>query len=76
MQRHGAKETDTQPGSFLFGAAMAENIGAVTTFGTHMIAHILHDAEDGNAGFLEHVQPLAGINQSQILWRRNNDGAS
>ena len=40
-----------------------------------MDRHVLDDADDGNAHFLEHLEPLARIDQRDVLRRRDDHRA-
>src|SRR5438309_8071050 len=48
---------------------LAEDVFLVTALGADMGAHVLHDPEDGNADFLEHLEALACIDERDVLGR-------
>src|SRR3546814_5332582 len=54
---------------------MAENIVAGTGIRRQEIAHILDDAEERHLDLAEHGDRLAGVDQGEILRRRDDHGA-
>ena len=54
---------------------MREDIRARAALRTKEITHILDDAENGHFGLLKHRHPAAGVDQRQILRRRDDDCA-
>jgi len=56
-------------------AAMVEDIGALAAMGAAEIAHILDDPEDRHVDLAEHVETLAGVEQGDVLRRRDDDRA-
>ena len=51
---------------------MAENVAFVPAMGTNEGAHVFDDAQDRNLGLAEHRQPLARVDQRDVL-RGGND---
>lgn len=50
----------------------AEDVLFMTALAADMQAHVLDDPEHRHVDFLEHAQPLASIQQRQVLRRSNN----
>ena len=53
---------------------MAEDLVALAVVADE-VAHVLDDAEHRHAHLAEHLQPLAGVDQADVLRRRDDDGA-
>ena len=52
---------------------MSEDVGTFAAFRAEEVAHVLDDAEDRNFDALEHRYAFAGIDQRQVLRRRDDD---
>ncbi len=59
----------------LAGAAVAEDLAAPAAMRAQEIAHVLDDAEHRHVDLLEHVQPLARVDEGDVLRRRDDDRA-
>ena len=57
----------------LLAAAVAEDLVALAVVADE-IAHVLDDAQHRHAHLAEHLQPLAGVDQADVLRRRDDDG--
>jgi hypothetical protein len=60
---------------FQLGAAMTEDVRALPALWTDECAHVLDDSQHGHVDLAEHAEALAGIDQRQILRRRDDDGS-
>ena len=74
-KRHFAEKRRADPCGFVTGAAVTEDIVPTAAIGADEVAHVLDDAEHRHADLVEHVEPLAGIDQRQILRRRHDHRA-
>src|SRR5438552_17974495 len=59
VERKLTQELDAVVLAHLEPAALAEDVLLVTALAADMEAHVLDDAEDGNADLLEHLEALA-----------------
>src|SRR5690349_11582405 len=75
IKRHLAEERPTKAPSLLARSAMTKYLMTLAAFAANEIAHILDDAENRHADLAKHSETLAGIDQRQILRRRDDHGA-
>ena len=73
MERQGAKEWHAKTLSLVTRPAMTEDVGAMPAFWAKEVAHVLDDAEHRHIHALEHVKPLARIDEREVLRRRDDD---
>src|SRR5437764_309873 len=70
IERQRAEKRHVVFAAHLFGAAFAEDVFGVTAVRADVDRHVFDDADDGYAHLLEHLQPLARIDQRDVLRRR------
>ncbi len=75
VQRQAAEIIHLEIKAHSLAAARAEDVLDMAAVGAHMHRHVLDDAENGHAHFLEHLQAFARIEQSDVLRRGDDDGA-
>src|SRR6266702_7643677 len=61
VERQGPEQLGAVLPAHALGAALPEDVLLVTAVRADVRAHVLDDAEDGNADFLEHLEALAGV---------------
>src|SRR3569832_198323 len=66
-QRQRAEEIDAVLGAHLLTAALAEDRFRMAAVGADVRTHVLDDAENRDADLLEHLQPLARVEQRDVL---------
>ena len=76
MQRNAAQERDLHGCRRLLGAAVGEDLGAFAAFRTCEPAHVLDETENRHVDAAEHVQPLARIDERDVLRRGHDDCAT
>ncbi len=57
------------------GTARAEDVALVPALRADVKRHVLDDAEDRDADLLEHLEPLLGVDQRDVLRRGDDDSA-
>src|SRR5713226_2161114 len=65
----GSAPSSSVPYSSHMRSALPEDMFLVTALGADVGAHVLHDPEDGNADFLEHLEALACVDERDVLGR-------
>src|SRR5215510_1637445 len=75
VQRHLAEEGYAKAFRLMPRPTVRKNIGSCAATRAKEITHILNNAEHGNIHAFEHRNPAPCIDQSQILWRRDNHRA-
>src|SRR5271166_1629205 len=70
-----AQERNTEPGGFPFTAATAKNIVALVVRRAQEIAHVLNQSKDSYVHTGKHGCRLARINERDLLWGGDDDGA-
>src|SRR5712671_8094346 len=75
VERHLAEKLGAEPLGLQAGAAMAEDLAAAAAMRAQEIAHVLDDAEHRHVDLAEHVEPLARIEQGDVLRGRDDDRA-
>ena len=73
VERQRAEHLDLVVLGHPVAAAGTENGFGVAALGADVDAHVLDDAEDGNADFLEHLEALPRIEQGDVLRRGDDD---
>src|SRR5215472_13180643 len=73
VERHLAEKLGAEPFGLMTGAAVTEDLAAAAAVRTQEIAHVLDDAEHRHVDLLEHVEPLAGVQERNVLRGRDND---
>src|SRR6266571_1375220 len=75
VERQGPEQLGAVLPAHTLGAALPEDVLLVTAVRADVRAHVLDDAEDGNADFLEHLEALAGVDERDVLGRGDDHGA-
>jgi len=66
VERHLAEKLGAEPLGLQAGAAVAEDLAATSAMRAQEIAHVLDDPEHRHVDLLEHVEPLAGVEQGDV----------
>ena len=72
VERQPAQERHVVVAAHLLRAALAEDVLGVPAVRADVDAHVLDDADDRDADLLEHLEPLARVDQRDVL-RRGDD---
>src|SRR5713101_3529496 len=75
VERQGPEKLGAVFPAHALGAALPEDVLLVAAVRADVRAHVLDDAEDGNADFLEHLEALAGVDERDVLGRGDDHGA-
>src|SRR5712692_8087911 len=67
VERHFAEKIGAKPLGFAARAAMAEDLAALAAMRAEEIAHVLDDAEHRHIDLLEHGEPLARVDEGDVL---------
>jgi hypothetical protein len=76
VERQAPQQLDRVLLSHARTAPRAEDRLFMTAFRAHVRAHVLDDTEHRHRYLLEHAQPLAGIEQRDVLGRGDDDGTA
>ena len=75
VERKPAQERHVVIGAHLLAAALSEDRLRVPAIRADMHAHVLDDAHDGHTHLVEHLEPLARIDQRNVLRCGHDHGA-
>src|SRR4029079_1523365 len=71
----GTQQLDVVVLAHPVSAAFTEDVLLVAALGADVGAHVLDDAEDGDAHLLEHLETLTGVEERDVLGGRDDHGA-
>src|SRR4029077_3059754 len=67
------EQRNSQPPRFAFAAASSKDIVALAVRRRHEVTHILDQTKDGHVDLVDHGSSLARVDQSNWLWRSDDD---